>query len=592
MYFTEEDYNRVEKATLNGLNFNSKQREFIELMDSKYVIAGPGAGKTTSLSAKIVLLLLSLIKKDSNDGICIITKTNVAVEEINRILKNVGQSSLKHPHFVGTIHNFFNTYLATPYIQKELNPKQIRFRKEDEFIPILKDLARRHSYFSKWNEEPRNATVSRINRSKLRFNTASNSFELENSTEWENFEQHRRHMFTLKWSLKKIGCFSFDDTFLFSKAALTNEKIISLLRKRFKYIFIDEFQDTEKSSLELINRIFNHEGNIVQYIGDPYQTLNFEGEMPFVDLNRKFELNICNRFGHQLAKQLSAIVSDVDLVCPEEKNSFDPVLFIYENKEKLIDEYKKYFEKYNDDQNFVNDTRRNTILGIQNNTIDDFMSLSDNPFGLNKKKNMGSCTRQILNVLQDVVIDRIPAVMQNEIKVDEWLKDHPLIKSMKICLIRSIRAKSLEVENLLGYLNKIVNEKGGKSLTKNNNVFSKISKIIEQANTVSNSNTTIGSKDFEFCTIHSVKGETHRSVLLIDSEKDAKPKIHTKLLKAYFCDWEVDLADDWVERNLLYVAMSRPSYLFSFAMDRNFITNQEIEIFKAKGWEVVFAKEE
>lgn len=45
------------------------------------------------------------------------------------------------------------------------------------------------------------------------------------------------------------------------------------------------------------------------------------------------------------------------------------------------------------------------------------------------------------------------------IKVDEWLKDHPLIKSMKICLIRSIRAKSLEVENLLGYLNKIVNEK-------------------------------------------------------------------------------------------------------------------------------------
>lgn len=112
------------------------------------------------------------------------------------------------------------------------------------------------------------------------------------------------------------------------------------MRKRFKYIFIDEFQDTEKNSLELINRIFNHEGNIVQYIGDPYQTLNFEGEMPFVDLNRKFELNICNRFGHQLAKQLSAIVSDVDLVCPEEKNSFDPVLFIYENKEKLIDEYK------------------------------------------------------------------------------------------------------------------------------------------------------------------------------------------------------------------------------------------------------------
>lgn len=81
--FSSEEYDLVETILLNGNHFNSQQREFIELFESKTIIAGPGAGKTTSLAAKIILLLRYLNYSGSREGVCIITHTNVAVNEIN-----------------------------------------------------------------------------------------------------------------------------------------------------------------------------------------------------------------------------------------------------------------------------------------------------------------------------------------------------------------------------------------------------------------------------------------------------------------------------------------------------------------------------
>lgn len=124
------------------------------------------------------------------------------------------------------------------------------------------------------------------------------------------------------------------------------------MRKRFKYVFIDEFQDTEKGSIDLITRIFNSKSNVIQYIGDPNQTLDFEGEMPSIDLSNAFNLNICNRFGYQIGNQLPYIVDNLNIQCLEDKYSFNPMLLIYTSKTKLIDNYKIQFSKYLKDQRF------------------------------------------------------------------------------------------------------------------------------------------------------------------------------------------------------------------------------------------------
>lgn len=93
--------------------------------------------------------------------------------------------------------------------------------------------------------------------------------------------------------------------------------------------------------------------------------------------------------------------------------------------------------------------------------------------------------------------------------------------------------------------------------------------------------------EFVFGTIHSAKGETHRSVLLIDS--NAADMIHTKMLKSFYCLDQENYDSEWVARNLLYVAMSRPTHLFAFGMDARHIKADEITVFQDKGWDIRYA---
>ncbi|MFN4763722.1 UvrD-helicase domain-containing protein [Gillisia sp. Q332] len=54
--------------------------------------------------------------------------------------------------------------------------------------------------------------------------------------------------------------------------AKDNDAFRNTLRKKYKAIFIDEFQDTDKLQYEIYNRLFNS-GNLLFYIGDPKQSI-------------------------------------------------------------------------------------------------------------------------------------------------------------------------------------------------------------------------------------------------------------------------------------------------------------------------------
>ncbi|CAN7206424.1 UvrD-helicase domain-containing protein [Paenibacillus sp. LjRoot153] len=588
MFFKEEEFEMVESATLNGGRFNENQRRFIELLESKYIIAGPGVGKTTCLSAKIVLLLLEIMNNSSNEAICIITKTNVAVDEINRILKNMGLSKIKHPHFVGTVHQFFNTFLATPYIKEYLNPKNFRFDNEKEYSAIIKGLMKKSSYFSKWPEGAQDATRVRIEDSKLVYDESLKKIILSNTTNWDKFDKYANHMFDIKWKLKGLGFFGFEDIFLFSQAAMNNSRNISLLRKRFKYIFIDEFQDTEVSNINLINRLFADQVNILQYIGDPNQTLDFDGEIPRVEGKKIFELNICNRFGENIGNHLPNIIKGVNLKCLEVNYSFNPLLLLYKSKTDLIPYYEAMFSKYLSDAKFAGDKRKDTILAIQNNTILDFQrtdSESSTTGGYKIKANE-SFTAHIIKIINDTLYKKLAEAGINDSSIKEWIKVHLLQLEIKKCLVKSIKNGTLDIKSINSILNVILEEKCSQKIYSTNDVFNTISAIIKQMK--GDASSVKGENKFKFSTIHSAKGETHRSVLLIDSEKDKNPKIHTRMLKSFYCEDNEDFKESWVQRNLLYVAMSRPTRLFAFGMDQSCLNEEEVEMFKSKGWDVEY----
>lgn len=93
----------------------------LEAADSIDVQACPGSGKTTLIAAKLMLLAKKWPFEDR--GICVLSHTNVAKDEIIRRLEKSrtieAQNLLTYPHFIGTIQEFVGKYVAFPFIRSD-----------------------------------------------------------------------------------------------------------------------------------------------------------------------------------------------------------------------------------------------------------------------------------------------------------------------------------------------------------------------------------------------------------------------------------------------------------------------------------------
>ena len=141
---TDDDINTIEKEL--SLKFDEKRRNILKDNTSIDVQACPGSGKTTLLGSK--LLLLAKKWKDEDRGVCVLSHTNVAKNEILKVLQThpAGYKFTRYPHFIGTIQDFIDHFLALPkihsiygkvniieseftfdYIMKKLNPKTKKY---------------------------------------------------------------------------------------------------------------------------------------------------------------------------------------------------------------------------------------------------------------------------------------------------------------------------------------------------------------------------------------------------------------------------------------------------------------------------------
>ncbi len=114
---TDEDIRALE--TVDRLTFDSKRSEILKSLETIDVQACPGSGKTTLIAAKLILLSQKWLYHYR--GVCVLSHTNVAKDEIiNKIKKsNVAgaRKLLSYPHFIGTIQDFIDTFLALPLLR-------------------------------------------------------------------------------------------------------------------------------------------------------------------------------------------------------------------------------------------------------------------------------------------------------------------------------------------------------------------------------------------------------------------------------------------------------------------------------------------
>lgn len=116
--FANEDSLRKVFKLLTGKDgiFDEDKQKVINCTESAHIQACPGSGKTTTLLAKLVLLAEQMPLKNGK-GICVLTYTNVAIDEIKSKLGHKADILFSYPNFFGTIQSFVDDFFASAALQ-------------------------------------------------------------------------------------------------------------------------------------------------------------------------------------------------------------------------------------------------------------------------------------------------------------------------------------------------------------------------------------------------------------------------------------------------------------------------------------------
>jgi DNA helicase II / ATP-dependent DNA helicase PcrA len=293
----------------------ANEQAFLASTNSCDVQAAPGHGKTTLLVAK--LALLSRCWNSRAQGVCVISHTNAAREEVEKKLAKHPAASafLSYPHFIGTVTAFIDRYIALPYL-RGLGWSVHRI--DDE---VFAAAAR-----AKWQSKQALVNYARINNgtnrraieeefvSKL---SLSPDFECDIGITPQRLCVRHRHrqpgptspsgiaLEELKAELVNDGYYRFCDlTTLAIQAVRKCPAVVERLRKRFPFVFLDEAQDTNGEQLTLLNDLFG-EDVAYQRLGDQNQTLYKDEDLTLDDYWRASDatipLNESRRFGTDIA---------------------------------------------------------------------------------------------------------------------------------------------------------------------------------------------------------------------------------------------------------------------------------------------------
>lgn len=269
-------------------------------MDTADFQAVPGSGKTTLLGAKLALIANKW--QHSNRGVCVLSHTNVAKNEIEDRLRSIpgGEALLTYPHFIGTIQTFVNRYLAMPW----LRGKGIDVKEVDDDIFIQRYLGRALSDYSikPWvqqNQWDREAAIRGVRYTGPDLDvTTSYSTALPANGKCIDRLRH------LKDELAAAGIFRFDDMFAYAEQSLRDAPgLAESVAYRFPILFVDEMQDTNELQSGVLEKLFEGRST-VQRFGDVNQSVYRRGENKRRDAFPRvgfFEVSKSLRFGPEIA---------------------------------------------------------------------------------------------------------------------------------------------------------------------------------------------------------------------------------------------------------------------------------------------------
>ena len=264
---------------MNLDNLNKQQKEAVTHIDGPMlVLAGAGSGKTKVLTSRIAYLIENGVNPRN---ILAITFTNKAAKEMKDRVVNLIGSSANYIQ-ISTFHS-----LGLKMIKENYNilgyDKNFTILDSDDTLTVVKRIIK------EMNLNPQFYNAKAI-RNKI--SSAKNEFMSVSEFSHVEFDKDIVRIFEKYNSiLKTNNSVDFDDLLVLPIQLLNNSEVLDRYQELYKYILIDEYQDTNEAQYKFTKKLASKYKNIF-VVGDNDQAiyafrganfkniLNFEKDYP------------------------------------------------------------------------------------------------------------------------------------------------------------------------------------------------------------------------------------------------------------------------------------------------------------------------
>jgi superfamily I DNA/RNA helicase len=288
---------------------NPRQKEAVEHTEGPLLIlAGAGSGKTRAITMRTAYLIYTGVRAGS---VVAVTFTNKAAKEMKERVKSMVKGKNGTP-VVSTFHS-----LCLKILRREI--EHLGYRKDftiydtSEQVSLLRNILSDIKFYDRSFKAE--SILERISRTKNDF-APPDTVSLDDPVEEVSAMLYPRY----REALKALNALDFDDLLLLTlKLFREHPVVLEKYRERFRYIMVDEYQDTNRVQYDFIKLLAGERRNLC-VVGDDDQSiygwrgadlgniLDFEKDFPGT-VTVRLEQNY-RSFGHILKAANGVIINN------------------------------------------------------------------------------------------------------------------------------------------------------------------------------------------------------------------------------------------------------------------------------------------
>jgi len=247
---------------------NTEQCEVVFKGDGPcLVLAGAGSGKTRTITYRVAYLLEKGINPNN---VLLLTFTNKAANVMNSRVEELTNSNQKMP-WAGTFH-------GVAYKILKINAEKVGYEKNftvldsEDSKTILKNVIKQYKPADVRHFPSVNVISNIFSYSKNSGESLEDTLEIKGEYYLEFIDEFRKISFAYDKDKRKSNSMDFDDLLINLNTLLDNEEIQKKYSTQFKYILVDEYQDTNHLQFQIVKKLSQVHKNIL-VVGDDAQSI-------------------------------------------------------------------------------------------------------------------------------------------------------------------------------------------------------------------------------------------------------------------------------------------------------------------------------